>query len=81
MESDNFKNEVEDQIDEDRDKIVPVSLDDLWTRLAFPAIRGKNDLNPFLLERNYADFSDPSVYEAALRKLLKGLERMDNQDG
>ena len=36
LDSDNFKNEVEDQIDEDREKIVPVSLDDIWTKPAFP---------------------------------------------
>lgn len=68
--------EIEAQIDEDSDKMIPVSLDDLWKEDGFRVMRvvGK-DLKPFLLNRNYADFSDASYYEQSLEKLLKALER------
>lgn len=67
--------EIEDQIDEDPDKIVPISLDNLWKKEGFLIIRGKTDLKPFLMERNYVDFSDPSTYNRSLNRLLRGLER------
>lgn len=66
--------EIEDQIDEDPDKIVPISLDNLWKEEGFRIVRGKTDLKPFLMERTYADFSDPSKYEDSLNRLLKGLK-------
>jgi len=67
--------EVEEQIDEDPDKMLPISLDNLWKEGGFKVMRGSRDLKPFLLERNYADFSDPAKYEKSLQRLLKGLER------
>ena len=67
--------EVEEQIDEDPDKMVPISLDNLWKEDGFKVMRGSRDLKPFLLERNYADFSDPAKYEKSLQRLLNGLER------
>jgi hypothetical protein len=70
--------EIEEQIDEDPDKIIPISLDDLWMEKGFRVMRGERDLKPFLLERNYADFSDNSQYESSLNRLLEGLERRDN---
>jgi len=76
---DGMLKEIEEQIDDDPDKMVPISLDDLWKEDGFPVMRGQLDLKPFLLERNYADFSDPSKYEESLRRLLKGLERKDAQ--
>lgn len=66
--------EIEEQIDEEPDKMVPVSLDNLWKVNRFPVVRGDRDLKPFLLERNYADFANLS-YEKALERLLKALER------
>jgi len=72
---DGVLNEIEDQIDEDPDKIVPISLDNLWKEPGFKVIRGNRDLKPFLLERNSADFSDPLKYEQPLERLLKGLKR------
>jgi len=69
--------EIEEQIDEEPDKIVPISLDDMWKQNGFLVKRGQRDLKPFLLERNYADFSVPSKYEESLIKLLKGLKRKE----
>lgn len=69
--------EIEEQIDEDPDKMVPISLDDLWKENGFSVKRGKRDLKPFLLERNYADFSDESAYNNSLRRLLGGLKRTE----
>jgi len=66
--------EIEEQIDEDPDRIVPISLDNLWKESGFSVKRGQRDLKPFLLERNFADFTDKPTYENSSRKLLKGLE-------
>ena len=67
--------EIEEQKDENPDKLVPISLDDTWKDLGFPVKHGANDLKPFLLERNYADFCSPENYEKELGRLLRGLEK------
>lgn len=67
--------EIEEQIDEAPDKMVPVSLDGLWQEPGFRVMRGQRDLKPFLLDRNYADFSSEATYEVSMEKLLKGLKR------
>jgi len=76
---DGLLKEIEEQIDEDPDKVVPISLDDLWKERGFRVQRVDRDLKPFLMERNYADFSnwdsDPARYGKALAELLKGLRR------
>lgn len=69
------RKEIEEQIDEDPEKLIPISLDNLWRELGFRIVRGERDLKPFLLERNYADFSDVSNYESEFEKLLKALRR------
>lgn len=66
--------EIEEQIDEDPDKLLPISLDDDWQHRGFRVMRGERDLKPFLLDRNYADFANLPRDEA-LEKLLRGLER------
>jgi len=66
--------EIEEQIDENPNKMVPISLDDLWKERGFRVQRGEVDLKPFLMERNYADFAN-KPYEEALEKLLTGLRR------
>jgi len=67
--------EIEEQIDENPEKIIPISLDDIWKQEGFQVKRGGRDLKPFLLEKNYVDFSDKSKYQDSLRKLLKALKR------
>ncbi len=67
--------EIEEQIDEEPDKMVPVSLDTTWTQPGFRVVRGQRDLKPSILQRNYADFSDNSKYPKSLGKLLKALKR------
>jgi len=64
--------EIEEQVDEDPEKIVPVSLDDIWKEKGSKVQRGDRDLKPYLLERNYADFAK-LPFEQALQELLKGL--------
>lgn len=68
--------EIEEQIDEDPNKIVPISLDDLWKEKGFRVMRGERDLKPFLLDKNYADFAN-LPYDQALERLLRGLSRRD----
>ena len=67
--------EIEEQIDEDPDKMIPISRDDIWIQTGFRVVRGSRDLGPFLRDRNYADFSDESRYEDSLQRLLKALRR------
>ena len=68
--------EIEEQIDEDPEKIIPISLDDLWKSNGFRVERGSRDLKPFLLDPNYADFSN-SAYSKPFKKLLSSLTRKD----
>jgi hypothetical protein len=67
--------EIEEQIDEDPDKMIPISRDNLWREPGFRVVRGSHDLGPFLRDRNYADFCDESCYEESLQRLLKALRR------
>lgn len=71
---DGLLKEIEEQIDEDPEKIIPVSLDNLWKKKGFRVMRGERDLKPFLLDRNYADFSNKLNYKDELNRLLKALE-------
>lgn len=66
--------EIEEQIDQDPDKMVPISLDDLWKEPGFRVMRASRDLKPYLLHRNYADFAN-LAYEEALERLLRALRR------
>jgi uncharacterized protein YjbI with pentapeptide repeats len=67
--------EIEEQIDEDPEKILPVSLDNIWKEPAFAVKRGSRDMKQFLLDHNYADFSDEAKYNQALCRLLSGLKK------
>ena len=67
--------EIEEKIDEDPGKMVPISLDGEWKHPGFRVMRGSRDLKLSLLERNYADFSDESKYEESMERLLRGLRR------
>ncbi|UCH86955.1 MAG: toll/interleukin-1 receptor domain-containing protein [Dehalococcoidia bacterium] len=70
--------EVEEQVDEDVDKLMPVSLDGNWTADHFEVRRANRNLKPYLADRNYADFANLS-YEEALERLLRGLRREAEQ--
>ncbi len=67
--------EIDDQIREDPDKLIPISLDDVWQHRGFRVMWNSRDLKPLLQERNYADFSDESAYQTSFAKLLAALER------
>jgi hypothetical protein len=64
--------EIEQQIDENPNKIVPISIDLRWTAPSFGVKRGGSDLKPLLLERNYADFVTRTFGEA-FNKLVKAI--------
>ncbi len=68
------RKEIEEQIDEDQTKLIPISLDDLWREKGFVVERDGRDLKPFLLGRNYVDFVN-KPHEEALQELLRGLRR------
>jgi hypothetical protein len=65
--------EIEDQVNEDPEKLVPISLDDVWQKPGFKVFRGARDLKPYLLERTYSDFANLTE-DVALGKLLEGLK-------
>ena len=46
---DGVKKEIDKQIDENPDKLVPVSLDNRWTHPGFKVQWGSRDLKTFLL--------------------------------
>ncbi len=71
---DGFLKEIEEQVDINSDKLIPVSLDNLWKENGFPVKRGQ-DLKPFLLSTTYVDFSVRSKdkYEKSLERLLTAL--------
>ena len=66
--------EIEQQIDENPDKIIPVSKDLGWMEPTFIIKRGTADLKPFLRERNYADFANKPFNEA-LQRLTKAIKQ------
>src|ERR1035437_759903 len=70
---DGVLSEIDDQIREDPDKLVPVSLDDVWLQPGYRVMWDTRDLKPFLKERNYADFHDDTAYERSLGQLLGAL--------
>ena len=69
------RKEIEEQMDEDPDKIMPISLDGLWKEPGFSVLRDSRDLKPFIMERNYANFEKSTAYRQGLIRLLKALER------
>ncbi|TSA26596.1 TIR domain-containing protein [bacterium] len=73
LKRDSVLKELEGQVDEAPDKIVPVSTDIEWQKSGFLVKRGQRDLKPFLLERNYADFTK-LIYEEALERLVIALD-------
>lgn len=66
--------EIEQQIDEEPEKIIPVSIDISWTEPTFYIKRGSNDLKPFLIQRNYADFVT-KPFDYALDKLADAIKQ------
>lgn len=68
--------EVEGQVDEDPDRIIPFSLDRDWLDPRFPVMRGRRDLKPFLLDRNYIDLSERDRSQP-LKRLLDALAEIN----
>lgn len=71
---DGVKKEIDKQIDKSPEKLMPLSLESRWMQAGFTCKWGNRDLKTWLLERNYADFAK-LLYEEALQRLLKALER------
>jgi hypothetical protein len=72
--------ELDDQIREDPEKLIPLSLDDVWLHPRYDVSVGKRDLKPFLVDRNYIEFGEGSTFEASLAKLLTVLEAPRSKD-
>jgi len=71
--------EIEEQVDEDQNKIVSISLDNLWKERGFIVKRGDRDLKPYLIIKNNADFSDSSIYDESFSRLLKALRKKNRR--
>jgi hypothetical protein len=69
------KKELEEQIDEDPDKIIPISLDNIWTQEGFSVTRDGRDLKHYLTECIYANFSDEGKYEQSFKQLIESLKK------
>jgi len=72
---DGLLSEIDDQIRENQQRMIPLSLDELWQHRNYHVSWNARDLKPFLLDKNYADFHDESAYEASLARLFVALER------
>ena len=72
---DGVKKEIEEQLDEEPEKMIPISLDNDWKEDGFIVKRGQRDLKQDLIDCTYADFSGHSKYNESLRRLLKGLKK------
>jgi hypothetical protein len=72
LKSSGMLKELETQIDENRDKLIPIALDEIQSLRNLKAGRGIIDLMPSLNERNYADFAR-WPYGKAFERLLKAL--------
>jgi hypothetical protein len=71
--------EIEQQVDENPRKIVPISIDHFWLKPRFVVKRGKSDLKPFLRDLNYADFT-VKTFEHALDRLVISLQGDNETD-
>jgi hypothetical protein len=74
LKRDGILKEIEQQIDEDPEKIVPISRDTIWNSPSFSVQRGANNLKPFLTERNYSDFVT-KPFNQALQKLINAIKQ------
>ncbi|MDQ1279383.1 MAG: hypothetical protein QG670_645 [Thermoproteota archaeon] len=72
---DGLLKELEEQVDEYVEKIVPISLDEQWKQNGFFVMRADLNLKQYILDRNYADFGSNFNYKDNLEKLLKALEK------
>jgi hypothetical protein len=77
---DGLQKEIEETVDGDPSKLLPISLDAIWQERGFVVRRGDRDLKPYLVQQVYADFQgwgvDPGKYSRQLERLLsKGLSR------
>ena len=67
--------EIETIVDHDPNKIICVSMDELWKQDGFLVQRAGRDLKPHLMERNYSDFTHQRHFGDRARKLVKALEK------
>lgn len=72
---DGILKEIEMVIDDNPDKIIPISLDDVWRDENFKVRRAERNLRPYIDERNRVDFSNEAHYKASFKRLLNALAR------
>ncbi len=73
LQREGVKRELESQIAENGDKLIPISLDDKWVKENFRICRGLGDMSSSLKERNYADFVNRNNYDEALDRVVRAL--------
>ena len=67
------KREIQEQVTENPESLIPISLDDEWRKDDFEIRTNTMNLKPFLEMKNFADFSINVDYTTSLNKLLNGL--------
>ena len=58
------------------DKVLVISLDNMWKEPGFRVALGERDLKPFLVGRQCADFTFTTTYVGELERLLAMLRRV-----
>jgi hypothetical protein len=71
---DGVLHELENQIDERPDLIIPILIDDEWTKEEFKLKRGRRDLKSELVSRNWIK-CDPGDHASLVARVLKALQR------
>ena len=72
---DGVSKEIEAQLDEAPDSIIPISRDTLWKHTGLGVKRAMRELKPFLMDNNYANFESDDQYDESLQRVLSALER------
>ena len=62
--------EIETQVDDEPDKIIPISIDDMWHKPSFRIRRGKFELKQYLVERTFVDLSKLPFRDAIGRLVM-----------
>lgn len=62
--------EIETQVDDEADKIIPISLDNMWLKPSFRIRRGRSELKQYLVERTFVDLSKLPFREAVGRLVM-----------
>lgn len=76
MEREPVLKQIAQLINDAPDKVLVISLDNMWKEPGFRVALGERDLKPFLVGRQCADFTFTTTYVGELERLLAMLRRV-----